>query len=261
MDMNPHGGASMDSRPGVSWHDPREIAEDAPELLAYPTGDRAAALRAMRELEALGVEAIALGGGTILDGLRVLGKGKSSIVLMCSAQGKLAAAKVRRIDAPVIDMRFEATMLRTANLVGVGPKLMGWDDDVLLMGLLAGVPLATFLRNEGIGTDGLRRTISRALDKARALDVAHVDHGELHNPGDHVLVTLEGPEILDFGSASASRRPANVTSLASAIVRMMGRVPDEPLVRTLRKYKEEMDDRSYQEILEELGLDGTERLR
>ncbi|BBE41515.1 serine/threonine protein kinase [Conexivisphaera calida] len=238
----------------VSWHDPQEIAKDAPELLAYPTGDRAAALRTARELKALGVEAIALEGETAINGLRVLGKGKSSIVLKCSVRGELAAAKVRRIDAPVIDLKFEGAMLRAANHAGVGPELVGWDDDVLLMELLIGIPLATFLRNGEAGVDELRRTLSLALDKARALDAAHIDHGELHNPGDHVLVTPEGPEILDFGSASASRRPANVTSLASAIARTMGRIPDDSLVQALKKYKEEMDDRSYQVVLEELGI-------
>ncbi|MGC8695332.1 MAG: hypothetical protein ACP5RJ_01495 [Conexivisphaera sp.] len=239
---------------GVSWHDPWEIAEEAPELLAYPTGDRAAALRAARELEALGVDAIAHEGETIIDGFRVLGKGKSSIVLMCNVRGELAAAKVRRVDAPVIDLKFEGAMLRAANLAGVGPELVGWDEDILLMELLIGMPLATFLRNGEAGVDRSKRTLSLALDKARALDAAHIDHGELHNPGDHVLVTSEGPEILDFGSASASRRPANVTSLASAIARMIGRIPDRSLVQALKKYKEEMDDRSYQAVLEELGI-------
>lgn len=261
MEMNPRGRASVGLHTDVSWHDPREIAEDAPELLAYPTGDRAAALHVARELEALDVEAIALEGETILDGLRVLGKGKSSIVLMCSVRGEPVAAKVRRVDAPVVDLKFEAAMLRAANLAGVGPELVGWEDDVILMELLIGMPLATFLRNGETGVDELGRSLSLALDKARALDVARIDHGELHNPGDHVLVAREGPEILDFGSASASRRPANVTSLASAIVRMMGRIPDESLMQALRKYKKEMDDSSYQRVLEELGIRWTESFK
>ncbi|MGC8556129.1 MAG: hypothetical protein ACP5NG_03895 [Conexivisphaera sp.] len=233
---------------------PLAIASEAPVLLAYPSGDAGTALRVAEELEALGVEGVALAGRSLVGNLAVLGKGKSSIVLLCSVGGRPAAAKIRRVDSPAPDMRMEARMLRAANSVGVGPGLIGWMDDVVLMELVEGEALAEHLRRIGPRSPAAARPIRAALDEARALDSIGVDHGELHHPGDHVMVTAEGAEILDFGSASASRRTSNVTSLAGAIARMIGASVEGKLLGALRSYKERPSDASYEEVLEALGI-------
>jgi len=223
-------------------------------ILAYPTGDRSKALEVARELERAGIDGVAMAGRIAVGRHRVLGKGKSSMVLICEAEGEVVAAKVRRIDSPTPDMVMEATMLRAANSAGVGPKLLGWSANSIVMELLVGRSLAAFLSAAGPRAGTSVRVMLSALDKARALDAAGIDHGELHDPREHVQVVCGEPEIIDFGSASAARRPSNVTSLASAIVRLTGRMPDGRLIGALRAYKEEMSDERYREILESLGL-------
>lgn len=200
---------------------------------------------------------MAIWGKPLPGGLSALGKGKSSVVLLCEVGGVEAAAKVRRVDAPVPDLRMEAAMLRAANSVGVGPRILGWGRTVIVMELVEGVPLEELLRARGLR--GAADAAASALDGARALDAAGIDHGELHRPGHHVTVRGREAVILDFGSASASRRPSNVTSLASAIARAAGSIRDPELRRALRSYKEslargESGEAEYREVLRALGL-------
>ncbi len=247
----PQGGAWRGSRPAGPSLSPREAAREVPWILAYPHGGPDEAARVAEELELLGVEDLYFVGEVSLGNVRLLGKGKSSIVLECSIGGRRAAVKIRRLDAPVPDLALEASMLRIANSAGVGPRLLAWGRDAIVMELLRGMPLEEFLRSEA-SPEMRVRAVAAALDKARALDRAHLDHGELHDPGSHVLATRDGAEIIDFGSASSSRRPSNVTSLGGAIARMIGLRPQGRLLESLRRYKREMSEEAYADVVESL---------
>ena len=92
------------------------------------------------------------------------------------------------------------------------------------------------------------RTVVRLLfEQRRRLDSVGLDHGELSRAHKNVLVTGEdGPWILDLESASLSRRPRNLTSLAQYLFlgglarrvgRVLGPVDRAGLLGLLRRYK------------------------
>jgi len=162
-----------------------------------------------QELEALGVELVER-GGTLVNGVRVLGKGTRGIVVGGIYRGLPVAVKIRRCDSPRPSMLHEAQMLRLANTVGVGPRLICATGNIIVMEEVVGVPLR---RHTQISDQQLAICIKDSLQQAIRLDGIGLDHGELSRAHSHVYQTGDGAKIIDFDSASTSRKPHNYNSL------------------------------------------------
>lgn len=243
-----------------------ELAEEHPRLLAYPTGSIEVARRRAGELKDLGVGAVLLVGWQELDGVRILGKGKSSVVLVCEGAPAHLAVKIRRLDSTKPSLDKEAEMLKLANKAGVGPEYVTHNPDVLVMKLVVGAPIERFVSGGDyeMSVDGLRVILRSALVKARRLDEAGISHGELSNPRRHVIITCpRGAELLDFGSSSLKKSPNNLTKLAQALfigshvggvlASRLG-VEKNVLISALREYKKDPSERSFNSVLKALGL-------
>jgi len=173
----------------------------------------------LRELEKLGVELVEQ-GDTVLNGVRVLGKGTRGIVVCGVHRGLPVAVKIRRCDSPRASMLHEAQMLRLANTVGVGTRLICASENIIVMERVVGVPLK---RHTKLSDNQLASCIEDSLQQAARLDRIGLDHGELSRAHSHVYHTDSGAKIIDFDSASTSRKPHNYNSLFAYY--FMGRGP------------------------------------
>jgi putative serine/threonine protein kinase len=161
-------------------------------------------------------------------------------------------------------MEDEAKYLRVANSVSVGPVLLGVSRNFLLMELVEGEFLVDWFGGLGASEGLLRGVLRSVLERARRLDVVGLDHGELSMAPRHILVAGGVPRIVDFESASLSRRCRNVTSVAQFLFinrLVRGRVerfmelPDGyELLEALRAYREVPSEVSFQELLAVCGL-------
>ena len=234
-------------------------------LLCYPRLDADEAERRLGELRLLGVEALELRGRHRVGEVPVLGKGHVGVVVAARIGDASAALKIRRVDADRDSLAAEAESLRRANLVSVGPRLMAASSNFLLMELIEGDYLPDWVGGLGPSEERrLRRVIRLLLDKARRLDSAGLDHGELSRAHRHVIVAGDEPRIIDFESASTGRRAANVTSVAQyvyfnrrmkAMVEGLMPTPErEALIEALRRYKRSPTDGNYGGLLQVCGL-------
>lgn len=170
--------------------------------------------RIEESLRNLGVVDI-LEGREEFMGFRILDKGFSSIVLLVlMSDGSRAVAKIKRPDVDRDVVGREAEMLRIANSVGVGPRLLGLDpsNGVLLLEFIDGEPIASYVSRVE-DPRSLRKVIVRSLEKGARLDGVGLDHGQLSRADRHILVGEKRVEIIDFERASTKRKPKNVTAL------------------------------------------------
>ncbi len=242
----------------------RLLQTPAALLLCYPRFDAGEAERRLRELRALGVEALELRGRHRIGDLPVLGKGHVGVVVAAQVGAASAALKIRRVDADRASFAAEAANLRMANRVSVGPRLLAASANFLMMELIEGDYLTDWIEGLAPSEAGrLRSVLRRLLDKARRLDRIGLDHGELSRAHRHVIVAGDEPRIIDFESASTDRRVSNVTSLAQYLYfnRQMrskvGRIlttETEALLRALRRYKRSPTDQTFRSLLGVCGL-------
>src|SRR5437879_11976685 len=107
----------------------------------------------------------------------------------------------------------EAKLLRLANEVDVGPKLLDSSKNFIIMEYLEGKKIIDWIRDlSGKGSAAkLRSTIRRVLEDGYSLDKIRLDHGELSHIQKHVMVGKRSC-IIDFETASVNRRICNATS-------------------------------------------------
>jgi putative serine/threonine protein kinase len=216
------------------------------------------------ELGSMGVSAICFNGRTLIDGVPVLGKGCVGVVTEAIVDGEFAALKVRRLDADRPSMQEEARLLRLANAVEVGPRLIASTRNFLIMKLFRGIPLFRWAENVHPSKARVKGVLRNLLAACFRLDAVGLDHGELSHAPRNVLVDATGtPCIVDFESASMVRRVANVTSLLQYF--LFGSISNSlrtqtllakrgTILKALSEYKRESSVENFQILLRILRL-------
>jgi putative serine/threonine protein kinase len=227
-------------------------------ILSYPRPERSELKKRLKELQMLGVKALEFRGDKQVSNVNVLGKGCVGIVLIAYVDKKKAALKVRRLDADRSMMRHEAEMLEKANSAKVGPKLLGYTSNLLLMQLVDGFLLPVWLRKR-VGKVRVKKVLREVLEQCWLLDSIGLDHGELSNGPKHIIIdSADRPFIVDFETASVNRAPANVTSIcqflfisgvAAEVVEKIGRKNKELIIEALRFYKKCRNHESFEMVL------------
>jgi putative serine/threonine protein kinase len=210
------------SQQNVSFSD-EELDIRSPKLvplITYPHYSEYEYKDRIIEMESLGITSIILGGGggkTIINSAHVAGKGCVGIVVKSKVGSKVCALKIRRTDADRKTMDNEARLHKMANSAGVGPILEGHTKNLIAMEYVSGQSIIDWAGNNNKATKSKVRTVATAvLEQCFSLDAAGLDHGELSRLARHVIVS-DRPYIIDFESASTTRKTCNVTAAAQSI--------------------------------------------
>ena len=237
------------------------------KVLCYPKHDLKEMRKRLKELKKLGVKAVEFTGKKMVFDVPVLGKGCVGIVVAVHTDAGKNALKIRRVDADRAGMQHEAEMLRRANVINVGPKLLDVTENFLLMEFIEGTLLPQWVEAlRGRGTRSrIRRVLQAILEQCYRLDEAGLDHGELSRAPKHIIVDADDcPHLMDFETASINRRVSNVTSIcqylfigsqaAKSIKRKLGKVDEKELINALRNYKQGRTRENFKKILDICGL-------
>ncbi|TLX93300.1 MAG: serine/threonine protein kinase [Thaumarchaeota archaeon] len=243
----------------------RLVQEPYSLILGYPRATKSELAKRLVELKKLGIKTVLFQGHTTLDSIPVLGKGYVGVVVLARQGKREVALKIRRIDSSRSEMKSEAKLLKLANKVNVGPKLVDSSKNFIIMEYVEGKKIIDWVKElKGRGSAAkLKATIRKVLEDCYNLDKIHLDHGELSHIHKHVIVG-RSPCIIDFESASTNRRTSNVTSATQSIligsglanlVKKITKVPDKKkLIIFLKKYKHDQSRKNFDLLLKTLGL-------
>jgi putative serine/threonine protein kinase len=228
-------------------------------ILCYPKASEAEVQNRIGELKALGVSVIEFSGKGGAFNVPVLGKGFVGVVVAAHLKGHRVALKIRRVDAVRPSLLHEAEMLTKTNVVQVGPRLIGASDNFLLMQLIDGDPLPAWLKTHTEKEEVLG-VLADILVQCWRLDSVGVDHGELSKAPKHLIVEGTGkPWIIDFETASDTRKPANITAVcqylfmggggvAGAVADALGERNRSEIIEALRGYKKERTRENFDRV-------------
>ncbi len=235
-------------------------------VLTYPEVSLRAAKSRIKQLEKLKVKELIFEGHAKVGRLGILGLGTVGLVVKAKVGDEVRALKIRRTDANRADMENEVRITVVANRLGIGPQVYAHSKDFILMKLLEYQELHDWLKS--LGGQGKRETaremVHSILNQCRTLDIMGIDHGQLSNLRKHVVVAEGSLWVIDFESASTSRKPKNVTTAAQYLLiggrlsplmrRTLGIRDTEPLLKLLAGYKRDTTDYSYSKLIESLKL-------
>jgi putative serine/threonine protein kinase len=229
-------------------------------LILYPKFSESEYKERIAELELLGITSIILDGKTIVNGTHVVGKGCVGLVVKAKIGSKVCALKIRRTDADRDTMDNEARLHSIANRAGVGPSLEGHTKNLIAMEFVSGPSIIEWV--DDIGARSKMRTVAEAiLEQCFSLDRAGIDHGELSRLARHVIVS-DKSYIIDFESASTTRKTCNVTAAAQSIFlygiiankvkKILGNTEREKVIHALRTYKHSQTRGNFDAVLDSL---------
>jgi putative serine/threonine protein kinase len=228
-------------------------------IISYPHFSECEYKDRIIEMESLGITSIILGGKTIIKSTPVAGKGCVGIVVKAKARGAVCALKIRRTDADRKTMDNEARFHKIANSVGVGPRLEGQTKNLIAMEFVPGQSIVQWV---AYTTKMKMCRVARAiLEQCFRLDRAGLDHGELSTLERHVIVS-DRSHIIDFESASTTRKTSNVTAAAQSIFlygtvanrvqKILGDTDKEKVILALRTYKQSQTRANFDSALDSL---------
>ncbi|WP_238026063.1 MULTISPECIES: serine/threonine protein kinase [Metallosphaera] len=141
-------------------------------------------------------------GGTTLGRYRVLGKGKTGVVVL-TEDG--LALKIRRTDSPKESLELEARLQMRAEKSA--PRVVKFGRNFILMEYVRGRHL-DYVESRDVMVDLLMR--------AWYLERVNLEHRELVHPWKNVIVTESRTYILDYDSVSVKERAFNVNKILNA---------------------------------------------
>jgi putative serine/threonine protein kinase len=238
--------------------------KDYATLICYPKPTKTEFKKRLKELQKLGIKALEFRGEKEVFNMPVLGKGCVGIVTIAYINNERAALKIRRLDADRIEMLREAEMLKKANSISVGPKLLAVSKNLLLMQFIDGKLLPEWL-NSCKDKALIKRVLRDVLEQCWLLDKASLDHGELSHASKHIIIDRKNkPFIVDFETSSQNRKSSNVTSIcqflfisgvvAEKVSRKIGKRNMAAIIEALRRYKNDRIRENFERVLETCGL-------
>lgn len=253
-------------------------------LLCYPRFNYDIYAGRLKELERLKIDKIGISGKTIIGGITVLGKGHRSIVFKVKKKDSILALKVRRIDSSRKNNHDEVFFQKMANSINIGPKLIDYTDNFLLMEYIDGIKIKdyfcdpNFLNKSGTVDQNnknknkdyndldtrkiildFKKILRETLFQCYMLDSIHLDHGELSYIDNHVIVGKKDKvKIIDFESASVERKTINLSSVIhslllfgpiSSSIRQIIKLPEKnEIINLVKKYKQKPSRDSFDDI-------------
>ncbi|HEY6756161.1 MAG TPA: hypothetical protein VI037_02105 [Nitrososphaera sp.] len=258
------------SQQNVSYSDKEDEGEEldirSPKLvplITYPHYSESEYKDRIIEMESLGITSIILGGKTIVNNVPIYGKGCVGIVVKAKAGSKVCALKIRRTDSDRKTMDNEARFHKMANSTGVGPSLQGHTKNLIAMELVTGQRIIDWVGNNKTTKSKKRTVVTAILEQCFSLDAVGLDHGELSRLARHVIVS-DRPSIIDFESASTTRKTCNVTAatqsiflygiIANKVRKSLGNTDREKVIHALRTYKKIHTRANFDAVLDSLLL-------
>lgn len=235
-------------------------------IIGYPKATKRQVELRIAQMKKLGINSISFQGDLKLGSINVLGKGYVGIVVLAKKQKKKVAVKIRRTDSQRKEMQSEAKLLKIANSVGVGPRLIDSSKNLMIMEYLDGKKIGMWIKElKGKGSvSKLKSIIRKTLEDCYNLDRIGLDHGELSSIAKHVIIGKSKTTIIDFESASTKRRASNVTSATQGIfigsgisksIRKIYKIPSkDKMIEVLRNYKHNPTRESFDKLLKVLKL-------
>jgi len=236
-----------------------ENRESLKLLLTYPLFDENTYDRRMEELLTLDINSIFSFGKVQIHRICILGKGSVGLVTLVKYRKKYFVLKIRRTDANRANMFDEVVYQSAANCMGIGPFLVNFSENFILMEFVRGFNIVDWYGSNKTANDRILKCATSILQQCFVLDCLKLDHGQLNRLDSHIIVSEEGkPTILDFESSSTGRRASNVTSVCQSIflhgpifskLKGSNDKDREHIMKCIRDYKRDMNYEKFEKIL------------
>lgn len=233
-------------------------------LLTFPLFNQNIFESRKKELLSLDINGIFSSGNLQLNKIFILGKGSVGLVTLARYKQKYFALKIRRTDANRPNMYDEVAYQSLANSSGVGPFLVNFSENFILMEYIKGTDILDWYGSRRISKKRKINCTTLILKQCYVLDCLNLDHGQLNRLDCHIIISKDDkPTILDFETSSTQRRVRNLTSASQSIF-LKGSIyyqllnsihyDRKQIMEKIKAYKTDMTQQRFDNILSMLEI-------
>lgn len=145
-----------------------------------------------------------------IKNLSLLAKGHRGYVYTGILNTRKVAIKLRNpTSTSPARIQIEAQFLKKLNKKNIGPKLIFWGGDYLIMEYIEGTPILQYLSTRP--KKNIIQIIKKIFLELYTLDTLHINKEEMHHPPKHILIRNSKPVLIDFERARYSEKARNIT--------------------------------------------------
>ena len=158
-----------------------------------------------------------------------------------------------------MNMFDEVVYQSLANSIGIGPFLVNFSDNFILMEFVKGSNIVDWYNSVRTTDERILKCTALILEQCYLLDCLKLDHGQLNRLDRHIIISKDDrPTILDFETSSAMRRVSNITSVSQSIFLhgpIYSRLQDSinkdrtQIMKNIKDYKIQMNHEKFKKIL------------
>lgn len=196
------------------------------KVICYPIVNKECTNRRIVEARLLGIRDFIFSGKSEIRGVKILGKGTTSIVLKGIYLGNIQVTiKVRRTDANRPSVIREAKILEIINIHGVGPRMLSFSRNMIVWKYIEGLSFEEWLQSVP-AKRVLKNILKDIIIQLYTLDKIGVSHNELSRPENHIIIALpeQKPYIIDFESATIKKDASNLTQFLNFLIKPRSKI-------------------------------------
>jgi len=183
------------------------------------------------------------------------GKGQRGFIYRGRYKGKTIVIKSENPNSTAnAKLENEVNWLKKLNKKKIGPKLIFYGKDYVVMDFIKGPFIREYIERENKKTE-IKKILLEVFDQMKIMDEMNVDKEEMHHPFKHVIINNGKPVLLDFERCKYVQEPRNVTqfcqyinSLSTLLNEKKFSINKNEIINMARKYKKTYSKKDFEEI-------------
>jgi len=192
----------------------------------------------------------------IFKNIEFYARGKRSLVFTAIAGKIKVAIKVSKQGINAKNrIENEGKFLSVLNKHGIGPKLIFYDDDLLIYEFVEGKSFLEYLEKEK-NKKNLKKILKQILGYCRTMDKLNIEKKEMTRPFKNVILKKGKPVLIDFERCRKTRRPSNVSQFCQFLTsKSCGLCFDrKKLIKNAKEYMKDYSEKNYFSLLDFFGF-------
>lgn len=183
-----------------------------------------------------------------IKNIEFFARGKRGVIYTGNYKGKKVAIKIKRPTSKAEGrIKNEYFWLKRLNKYKIGPKFILFKNKALVYEFVKGEFILDFFKKAS--RKDKTKVLKEVFKQLRVMDKLKVNKKELHKPLKHILIGKK-VVLIDFERCYKSNKPKNVTQFCQFLLRRkLIKVKEKEFIELNRKYKKNLDDKSFNEIL------------
>ena len=172
-----------------------------------------------------------------------LAMGKRGVIFKFTKNKKEYIIKVKRESSEAQNrIENEGNFLKLLNKHKIGPKLIEYDRDHLVMEFIKGKLIKEYKKIPN-------NILKQVLKQCYILDTLKINKFEMHKPLKHIIIYRNKVTMIDFERCTYTDKPKNVTQFCEYINRNKKRIKKS----LLQEYKKDMSKKNFEKLTNALS--------